>query len=149
MKQPSNVQNKKPVGTENQFEEVLHNAELKITRSRMEVLRLFYKIKKPVTHHYVMDNLPLEENWDRVTIYRTLSEFSEKNILRQLISSDRLSYFELKKENHYHGHFVCNQCGSIECLNEKIITVSFKIEDSKYKIDSYEILLTGICGDCK
>lgn len=60
------------------LKEILHKADLKITRSRLEVLKILYQTHKPITHTYIMEHLPEKDTWDRVTVYRTLSEFTEK-----------------------------------------------------------------------
>ncbi len=148
MKQLNSIDNKTSKKVKITFEEVLQNADLKITRSRLEVLKLFFSAKKPLTHQLIMDNLPKNESWDRVTIYRTLSEFSEKKILKLLISNDRISYFELVHLEKSHGHFFCNECGKIECLNKNTFEIDLKFNNSKYLIHSLEILVTGKCEVC-
>ena len=147
MKQ-QNLQTKKDNKVNTVYEDILHKSDLKITRNRMEVLRLFYNSNKPITHNYVMEHLPEAENWDRVTIYRTLSEFAEKKIIRQLISNDRVSYFELIKDESSHGHFVCDICGKIECLKSDSLKVEITKQNFKYQIFSFEVLAHGKCGEC-
>lgn len=148
MKLQNNIENKTNKKFKISFEDVLHNADLKITRSRLEVLKIFYLAKKPLTHQSIMDDLPKNESWDRVTIYRTLSEFSEKKILKLLISNDRISYFELRQHEKSHGHFFCYDCGKIECLHDTMIDVNIKFNHSKHLIQSFEILVTGKCEAC-
>ena len=92
-----------------ELKDILHRADLKITRSRLEVLKILYNSQKPITHTYIMDHLPEKDNWDRVTIYRTLSEFTEKKIIKSLPSSERVTYFEIKNETKTeHSHLVCD-----------------------------------------
>jgi Fe2+ or Zn2+ uptake regulation protein len=71
------------------LKEILHRADLKITRSRLEVLKILYHTHKPITHTYIMEHLPEKDTWDRVTVYRTLSEFTEKKIIKSLPSNER------------------------------------------------------------
>ncbi|MCC6275002.1 MAG: transcriptional repressor, partial [Leptospiraceae bacterium] len=75
--------------------EMLQELGLKVTRSREAVISVLQNSSNPLTHLELMEKLPKDESWDRVTVYRTLSELEEKKVLRSVSSNERITYFEL------------------------------------------------------
>ncbi|MDX1958408.1 MAG: Fur family transcriptional regulator [Leptospiraceae bacterium] len=136
--------------TENAIDikEILKNNNLKITKSRIAVLELLSESSKPITHSEIMENLADAENWDRVTIYRTLGEFEEKKIVKTILSNDRVTYFELQDSLHEHAHLSCDSCGKMTCLNKEQFHFSIG-EIVEFKLNRVEILLKGICKNCQ
>ena len=132
------------------LKEILHKADLKITRSRLEVLKILYHTHKPITHTYIMEHLPEKDTWDRVTVYRTLSEFTEKKIIKSLPSNERITYFEIKNEaKPEHSHLVCDSCGKMECFNEDSYKFQFKKNVQDFRVRSLEIIIRGLCKNCQ
>lgn len=132
------------------LKEILHKADLKITRNRLEVLRILYITHKPVTHTFIMENLPDKVNWDRVTVYRTLSEFTEKKIIKSLSSNERVTYFEMQNETKpEHSHLVCDSCGKMECFDEDSYKFQFIKNVKDFKVRSLEIIIRGLCKNCQ
>lgn len=131
-----------------EFDAILKIHNLKITKSRLEVLRVLKQSTKPLTHSEIMEKLDRSQNWDRVTIYRTLGEFTEKKIVKSILNIDRVTYFELVDSHPEHAHLSCLECGKVECLEEN--EYKFVLENSKgFEVRSIEILLKGICRECK
>lgn len=120
---------------------------LKITKTRLAVLNILQKSPKPLNHSEIMGLLDSEQNWDRVTIYRTLGEFEEKKLIKSLLSSDRITYFEFSETFDHHAHIFCESCGKMECLKESMFQFSLK-DSVGYSLNSVEILVKGICKDC-
>jgi Fur family transcriptional regulator, ferric uptake regulator len=128
--------------------DALKNHNLKVTKSRLEVLKVLQESEKPLTHSEIMERLDHSQNWDRVTIYRTLGEFSEKNLIKSLMSQDRVTYFELSGTHPGHAHVTCLDCGVMECLDEGDYQFSLK-DGREFSVQSVEILVKGICKDCR
>ena len=130
--------------------EILKNIGLKITRNREAVLSILQDSRNPVSHANLMESLPKGKPWDRVTIYRTLSELEEKSIIRSLLSNERVTYFELKESVHAdgHSHIVCDSFGSIECIDEELNGISEK-KIKGFKVGAMDILFRGKCRDCQ
>lgn len=130
-----------------EFGELLRNHNLKVTKSRVEVLKVLQSSHKPLNHSEIMERLDRTHTWDRVTIYRTLGEFTEKKIVKPILSLDRVTYFELI-DSHEHAHMSCLECGKMECLEEN--EYKFVLENSKgFEVRSTEILIKGICKECR
>lgn len=126
----------------------LRENHLKITKTRVAVYRLLLNSTKPLSHSEITELLKGESSYDRVTIYRTLSEFEEKKIARSLLSSERTTYFEIIEPLKEHAHITCEICGKMECLVDENFHFSIK-ETGSYLVTSVEILVKGKCGDCK
>jgi len=70
-----------------------------------------------MTHNEVFVRLGSADH-DRSTIYRNLIDLSEVGLLRRIDLGDH-SRFEAEQAQPDHGahpHFVCTQCGAVECL---------------------------------
>lgn len=128
---------------------ILKEKGLKVTKTRVEVLNILQNSKKPLNHSQVMEMLPNNYPWDRVTIYRTLSEFEEKNIIKTLLSKERVTYFEvINKKAENHSHLICENCGSIECFKKDMEATS-STNINGFKIQTIEIQYRGLCKSCQ
>lgn len=58
--------------------QILKKIGLKVTKNREQVLSILQGSPRPLNHQEIMEKLPKEESWDRVTIYRALSDLEEK-----------------------------------------------------------------------
>jgi Fur family transcriptional regulator, ferric uptake regulator len=127
---------------------LLKKNKLKITKNRIAVLNVLQNSFKPLNHSEIMESLDNSQHWDRVTVYRILSEFTDKKLIKTLHSNERMTYFELIKPlEEQHAHWVCEKCGKIECLKEDSYEFSIKKSDVFF-INSIEILIKGNCGNC-
>ncbi|MEM7181221.1 MAG: Fur family transcriptional regulator, partial [Spirochaetota bacterium] len=129
--------------------EILKKAGLKITKTRVAVLKMLCDAGKPISHTDIMDGLPNNSSWDRVTIYRTLAEFEQKRIVKSLNSGNRIKYYEFLRNDtvNQHAHLFCNECGKIECLD---LSDSLAIGlDKDFVILDVEILIRGVCKFCQ
>ncbi|MCX7998216.1 MAG: transcriptional repressor [Leptospiraceae bacterium] len=134
--------------TATELNTILKTHNLKITKSRLEVLKVLKQSPNPLTPSEIMEKLDGSQNWDRVTIYRTLGEFAERKIVKSILNMDRVTYFELVDSHPEHAHLSCLECGKMECLEEN--EYKFILENSKgFEIRSIEILLKGICRECR
>lgn len=132
-------------------ESVLRKVGLKITQNRLEVLSVLQSSHRPLNHQEIMAQLPTERNWDRVTIYRALADLEEKQLLNTLLSSERITYFELKENSHHkknHSHTICNSCGKIECIDQEALRFDRDALNG-FQIQTTDIVMRGICSACK
>jgi Fur family ferric uptake transcriptional regulator len=132
----------------NGLKEILKNHKLRVTDIRLEILDFFVNSKKTHSHK------DLEEHFsdgDRVTLYRTLSSFTEQGLLHKIPDESGHVNYGLcppacgpEEHHHDHIHFKCNQCGEIECVD----TVLPKVELPGYQIDQTNLILSGTCESC-
>jgi Fur family ferric uptake transcriptional regulator len=131
--------------------DLLKKAGLKVTKNREELIQVLQNSHKPLSHQEIMELLPTDKNWDRVTIYRALSDLEEKNIIKTLLSGDRVTFFELKETIHHsenHAHLVCDICSTVECVSTISGQLPFQ-NDMEFEVLSVEMVLRGKCKSCQ
>jgi Fur family transcriptional regulator, ferric uptake regulator len=124
--------------------------ELRHTTCREAVL-MYFKGENIALSHGNIDKY-LSEQFDRVTIYRTLKTFVEKGILHKVLDEDGLRYALCKEacashdHHHDHVHFKCTTCNKTICLDDiHVPTVQLP---SGFKRQEVNLLIQGICDKC-
>jgi len=82
----------------------------------------------------------------RGTVYRILNRAREKGEIREL-PCKTCSHFD--GDISQHTHFLCEKCGKIYDIFEKIKIPSAKKVESLGKINNYQLCFYGICKNCK
>jgi Fur family ferric uptake transcriptional regulator len=93
------------------------------------------------------------ERYDRVTLYRTLNSFLDSGVIHKIPNATGVATYGLCHEtcspdhhDHNHIHFKCNQCGQIECLDDKVVP---KVTVPKgYQIEAVNMIVDGLCAKC-
>jgi Fur family ferric uptake transcriptional regulator len=131
---------------------ILRKNRLSVTDSRQKILELFLQSNGALEHSDIEKKTG--ESFDRVTVYRTLQSFVEKGLIHLIPTTDNAIKYALCKDDcaaghHYdnHVHFICGECGKTTCLDEVIIP-SVKLPKG-FSPNHAEMVVTGICGDCK
>jgi len=127
---------------------------LRATPSRLAVLEVVRGTDAPVSHGEVADRLA-SQAWDRATIYRNLTDLAEVGLLRRTDVGDHVWRFEaIEHEASAHPHFVCTECGVVECLPEIELTLR-RPEPSRrvrapraVKQRQVEVHVRGLCDAC-
>jgi Fe2+ or Zn2+ uptake regulation protein len=130
----------------------LQNAGLSKTSQRIAVLNILLKATKPLNVSTIRQSLENKANIDKVTIYRILSLFRQRGIIREIASAGGANYFEMvTSEKPLHPHFSCRNCGEFTCLEPLSFTRASELILSKddYSIDQIEINISGLCNDCR
>jgi Fur family ferric uptake transcriptional regulator len=133
-----------------QIRETLKEHQLRTTTCREDVLSAFIQRKTALSHGDLESTLG--ENYDRVTIYRTLKTFLEKGILHKVLDDEGLRYALCSdhcsddKHQHDHVHFKCNQCGQTNCLEN--IHIPAVALPKGYKPTVFNLLIQGTCPVC-
>lgn len=130
---------------------LLKEHDLRITSSRMDTLRVF------ANHHFALSQPELEKNlgdeYDRVTIYRTLTSFLEKGLIHKVLDDAGAAKYALcthEHSNHEHQdehiHFKCTQCGNTHCI-ESLNMPPFAPPEG-YTFFDTQVLIHGLCPEC-
>lgn len=138
---------------------ILKENHLKITDCRVQMLELFMQERKMITHSEIEKSLSVKH--DRVTVYRTLNSFIDKNIIHKIASTDPVGKYALctvedhcndchqhneHVHNNEHIHFVCDVCKATTCIDSDI---SKLISLPKgYALNHKNITFSGICDKC-
>lgn len=129
---------------------------LRATPSRLAVLQMLRASDAPMSHGDVADRLA-GEAWDRATIYRNLTDLSEVGLVRRTDVGDHVWRFEAVSSDHdasAHPHFVCTECGAIECLPEIELAVRSRASSRgrpprAVKQRQVEVHVRGLCDACQ
>ena len=130
---------------------LLRGKGLRATASRLAVLVALHERKAPMTHDQIMSTLPPNQH-DKASVWRLLSELSEKGVLRRMDLGDRVWRYELldacRDIAQNHSHFLCNDCGDVTCLPPLSVNdTSGALPDVLQKAN-FQIRIEGTCGDC-
>jgi len=127
----------------------VRSAGLRATPSRIAVLHVLRSAGSPSSHSEVVAKLA-SQAWDPATIYRNLTDLSDVGLARRTDVGDHVWRFEAITGNHEasaHPHFVCTECGSVECLPELDVVTRAKAPRA-VRLKRVEIQLRGACDAC-
>ncbi|UEG50636.1 transcriptional repressor [Ferruginibacter lapsinanis] len=132
--------------------EILKKNQLSVTDGRKKILELFLNSEGALEHADIEKKTG--ENFDRVTVYRTLQTFVEKGIIHHIPTTDNSILYALCKDNceagHHHDnhvHFVCEVCNKTICLED--VTVPEVKLPKGFTPEQAEMVVKGVCADCK
>ncbi|MFM7207164.1 MAG: Fur family transcriptional regulator [Planctomycetaceae bacterium] len=133
-------------------------AGLRCTAARLAVLGHLLAARGPRTHADVAEALA-DHGFDRATIYRNLTELTDKRLLNRVELGDHVWRFEPRREaagavgGEDHPHFLCTTCGEVSCLDDVRVAITPKPRKTGGSrangIHSVtEVLLKGRCDGC-
>lgn len=133
-----------------QLTDILKSHDLRITNCRLDVIRFFLEEKSALSQGDLEHKF---KQYDRVTLYRTLNSFLDSGILHKIPNATGVATFGLcfetcspDQHDHNHIHFKCNNCGQIECLDDK--TVPSVTVPSGYQVEGVNLIVDGVCATC-
>jgi Fur family ferric uptake transcriptional regulator len=129
---------------------ILRGAKLRGTAARIAVMQCLAREQFPLTHAEVTERLS-EFGFDQSTIYRCLTELADAGLLARLDLGYSVRRFELLHDEHSgiseHPHFLCVDCGKIQCLADFTFRLSPKRGAAKLGHVT-EVLVKGRCLAC-
>jgi Fur family transcriptional regulator, ferric uptake regulator len=132
-------------------EKLLELNGLSNTSCRRSVLALFLKTPYALSHHDV--EKALNNEFDRVTLYRTFNSFEEKGLIHKVIDIEGTAKYALchqdcskGKHNDSHLHFSCSNCNQTFCLDH-IEVPEIKVPDG-FLLKKINLIGEGICKKC-
>lgn len=131
--------------------ELLNRKKIKPTSMRMLVLDFLIQQKNAISLSQIEENL---HPADRITIYRTLKIFEEKGLVHSITDGTSSPKFfpceeacDHKHLHDLHVHFTCRLCKKTSCISEARIELPEL--PAGYTSESVQLLVKGICPDCK
>lgn len=131
-------------------EETLKKHGLRHTVFRAQMLEIFQHSRYALAQTDVEGML---DQFDRITLYRTLKSFEEKGLIHKISDTNGIAKYALCEgtcdEDHHHDqhvHFHCDQCGKSFCIEE--ITVPAVQIPEGYTVISSDMMVHGVCKDC-
>jgi len=134
------------------YQERLRAVGLRSTAARVAVLRELEAAKVPLSHADLVESMQ-DAGYDRVTLYRNLTDLTEAGLVIRADLGDHVWRFELKgdqsAEHGPHPHFTCTDCGSVACLPVESVHVKpAKGTPKALAAQSVDIQLRGRCDRC-
>jgi len=84
------------------------------------------------------------------TVYRTLNNLVDKNLVTKVVRQDKIAYYELANDEHKH-YLICDKCNNAYptdmCDLDKIAR---KIKrETGFNITGHTLEFHGICPECR
>ncbi|MEK7546910.1 MAG: transcriptional repressor [Patescibacteria group bacterium] len=131
------------------FSRLLRKSGHKATSSRISVLEMLGRTKRPLSAQDVIDELGKKIN--QATIYRILKVLKEKGLIRQIDFRHNHAHYEISGSDEHH-HLVCVYCGRIEDVHDCGIenTYALVLRHSKHFSDirQHALEFYGVCKSC-
>jgi len=131
----------------------LRRGGLRATSARVAVLGCLVRAEGPLSHAEVYERVGAS-GFDRATVYRNLIDLTESGMARRYDLGDHVWRFEVAEaaEQHAgdaHPHFVCSECGTIECLPDESVAVrAVRGAPRALRQKGIEVHLRGTCDAC-
>lgn len=124
----------------------LREAGLKATRPRQLVLEVFSRWEGHHSVDHVVDHL--REQGDplpRGSVYGIVEDLVQSGLVQLAHAGPGAALYELFR--HEHSHFVCQRCQAI--FDVPTEAVSLPPMDFAASVSSVQLLIQGICHDCR
>lgn len=129
---------------------ILKEHQLKKTDCRRQVLEVLIAQDKALSHADLEKEL--HDDFDRVTLYRTLKTFQEKGLIHKVLDDEGITKYatcvdcSTEEHHHEHVHFKCEDCGTTVCLDD--IEIPALSLPAGFKPFERNLLITGTCNVC-
>ncbi|GGF27849.1 Fur family transcriptional regulator [Echinicola rosea] len=130
---------------------ILKSHQLRVTSCRRDVLDTFLNKNIALSHSDLEEKL--KENFDRVTIYRTLKTFLDSDLIHKVLDDTGVTKYALchhdageDHHDHEHVHFKCDVCGQTQCIAE--IALPEIHMPQGFVVKEKSLLVQGTCNKC-
>ena len=132
--------------------EILKANNLRKTEIRKKILDLFLQSDNALSLARIESSF---ERLDRTTLYRTLKTFETNRIIHKAVDGTNHPKFAICKsqlgegrQHDNHAHFHCTSCEKTICLHHLPVPEIPNL-DEIYRIRQMDLILSGICPDCR
>lgn len=130
--------------------DLLKKNNLKSTAQRLMILEKILDDKSIFSANSLFDLFRNE--MDLVTIYRIISAFLDKGLIREVIGNDEVKRYEVACiHNPVHPHLYCRVCKKLFCLQalDNRVVKLFNREKNDFIVEDIAVQITGICRECR
>lgn len=131
-------------------DQLLKSFNLRSTPNRQAILHLFLRKDHALSHGDIESEI--DDNLDRVTVYRTLKTFLNCGLIHKVLDDEGGMKYALCNElcssaehHHDHVHFKCAVCGQTNCLDIEVPAIKLP---KGYKPNEVNLLIQGTCAQC-
>lgn len=137
--------------TDSEVRDLLTKNGLNRTKVKIQTLMAISKSKRPLSVQEI--HASLTENCDVSTVFRTITQFKEKELIQEVNLDEGFLRYELIHHDHHHHehhhHVRCRKCGDIQSIEhcdlgpfEKAIA-KLGFVDMEHRLE-----FTGVCSKC-
>ena len=135
------------------IKQILQRGDLTVTKCRIRLLEMFSQTAVALEHRHIEEDIG--NQFDRVTIYRTLTSFLSKGIIHKIPTFDGTIKYGLCQDNctdhkHHidnHIHFICHSCGKTQCL-QQVVVPNIGGLPLGFLTTKTDVILQGLCQKC-
>ena|SRR3989344_8613108 len=131
--------------------EELRNVTLKVTPTRLAVLKVLERSDMPIDIATIIEYLQQKEiKADPATVFRIINSFTDKGITKQIqLNEGKFRYEHASKKDHH--HLICESCGSLEDVSDNFISdIEKGIQlKKKFLIKRHSLEFFGVCTQCQ
>lgn len=138
--------------TEEQIREILTKNGLNRTKGKIQILQEISQSHKPLS--VIEIHSLMKESCDLSTIFRTITQFKEKNLITEVNLEEGFFRYEMAASpvphrHHHHHHVRCRVCGDIKNI-EKCDLGAFEKAITKlgFKDMEHRLEFSGVCSRC-
>ncbi len=138
--------------SETKIVEILKSKDLKRTPVRQMVLTSLLESSFALSQNDIEKKF--ENQFDRITLYRTLKSFEEKGVVHRIYNSFGEAKYAICSEgchehshSDHHLHFNCLKCKHTFCITEVHIP-HFHLPDGMQALQ-YNFSVEGFCKSCR
>ena len=126
---------------------ILKQNNLRLTDGRKEVLEVLRKAKYPMALADLEKKLPA---MDRITMYRTLQSFREKDLIHVISDTSGISKYMFNDpvRPRHHAHFKCTLCSLFLCMDNALAPVDDYEMPEGFEAKTYSVVIEGLCNKC-
>ena len=126
----------------------LQSKGLKVTPQRAAVYaNLLGRSDHPTVEEILSDlnsDLPVSS---KATVYTALTALREVGLVREVLLEEGVTRYDANVDLHH--HFRCRACGVIDDLAWEMFNApQLQHLNNRFKIESYEVTLRGLCQSC-
>lgn len=131
--------------------EILTLHGLRQTPIRLHLIEALQKSTLTVSENEL--KLAVNAVFDRTTFYRALQTLMDSGVIHRIVSDPNTTRYALNAcrqghhvHAHQHVHFVCSECGAIECLSA--LAIPAITPPDGYEVSTCEMIIRGRCPKC-
>lgn len=136
--------------SEEDAREILSDHGLNKTKGKIQILRILSRSERPLSVPEIHGKL--DESCDVSTVFRTMTQFKEKNLIREVNLEEGFIRYEIissEEESHHHHHVRCRRCGDIKNIEHCDLAAFEKaIAKLGFKEMEHRLEFTGLCSKC-
>lgn len=131
-----------------EIKQLIKSKGLSFTKPRAAILKVLVEQHGPFSADEIFQLLPAKV-CDLATVFRTLKQFREKNLITPVKLDDDCTRFEFNDPHHHHHHIVCTECQGLQTVEDCLLEeFEQKLQKMGYRDVSHTLEFFAICPRC-